>query len=165
MDADLRNSGLHEIFENVPQPGVGLSGFLAGNDDFAKSIVSLDSHPFDILPSGRKPPNPGELLAGTRLQSLLEQLGTRYDHVIIDSPPVLGLADALEIASVADGVVFVVEANSGKIRTIQQALSRLETSGARIFGAIVTKLDDRNQTYGYGYGYGYGHSYGEKDDS
>jgi len=165
IDADLRNSGLHEIFDNVPQPGVGLSGYLAGNDDFAKSIVALDSHPFDILPSGRKPPNPGELLAGNRLQLLLEQLSTRYDHVIIDSPPVLGLADALEIASVVDGVVFVVEANSGKIRTIQQALSRLETSGARIFGAIVTKLDDRNQTYGYGYGYGYGHSYGDKDDS
>jgi len=48
---------------------------------------------------------------------------------------------------------------------IQQALGRLETSGARIFGAIVTKLDERNMGYGYGYGYGYGHSYGEKDDS
>lgn len=165
MDADLRNSGLHEIFDNVPKPGTGLSGFLAGSDDYLQSIVSLESHPFDILPSGRKPPNPGELLAGPRMQSLLEKLRTTYDHIIIDSPPVLGLADALEIASVVDGVVFVVEANSGKIRTIQQALSRLETSGARIFGAIVTKLDDRNLSYGYGYGYGYGHSYGEKDDS
>jgi succinoglycan biosynthesis transport protein ExoP len=165
MDADLRNSGLHEIFDNVPKPGTGLSGFLAGSDDYLQSIVSLESHPFDILTSGRKPPNPGELLAGPRMQSLLEKLRTTYDHIIIDSPPVLGLADALEIASVVDGVVFVVEANSGKIRTIQQALSRLETSGARIFGAIVTKLDDRNLSYGYGYGYGYGHSYGEKDDS
>ena len=165
VDADLRNSGLHEIFDNVPKQGTGLSGFLAGSDDYQQSIVSLDSHPFDILPGGRKPPNPGELLAGPRMHSLLEKLGTTYDHIIIDSPPVLGLADALEIAAVVDGVVFVIEANSGKIRTIQQALGRLETSGARIFGAIVTKLDDRNLTYGYGYGYGYGHNYGEKDDS
>lgn len=165
VDADLRNSGLHEVFANVPQSGSGLSGFLAGSDDYQQSIVSLDSHPFDILPGGRKPPNPGELLAGPRMQSLLDKLSTTYDHIIIDSPPVLGLSDALEIAAVVDGVVFVIQANGGKIRTIQQALGRLETSGARIFGAIVTKLDDRNQTYGYGYGYGYGHSYGEKDDS
>jgi len=165
VDADLRNSDLHEIFANVPEPGSGLSGFLAGSDDYQQSIVSLDLHPFDILPGGRKPPNPGELLAGPRMQALLDKLSTTYDHIIIDSPPVLGLSDALEIAAVVDGVVFVIEANGGKIRAIQQALGRLETSGARIFGAIVTKLDDRNQTYGYGYGYGYGHNYGEKDDS
>jgi succinoglycan biosynthesis transport protein ExoP len=165
VDADLRNSGLHEIFANVPKRGVGLSGFLAGSDDYQDSIVSLESHPFDIFPSGRKPPNPGELLAGPRMETLLEKLSSSYDHIIVDSPPVLGLADALELASVADGVVFVIEANSGKVRTIQQALGRLETSGARIFGAIVTKLDERNLNYGYGYGYGYGHSYGEKDDS
>ena len=165
VDADLRNSGLHEVFANVPKVGGGLSGYLAGNEDYQQSIVSLESHPFDILPGGRKPPNPGELLAGPRMQALLDKLSTTYDHIIIDSPPVLGLSDALEIAAVVDGVVFVVEANGVKIRTIEQALGRLETSGARIFGAIVTKLDDRNQTYGYGYGYGYGHSYGEKDDS
>ncbi|WP_415177826.1 GumC family protein [Parasphingorhabdus sp.] len=165
MDADLRNSGLHEIFDNVPKQGAGLSGFLAGSDDYQQSIVNLESHPFDILPSGRKPPNPGELLAGPRMQSLLEKLGATYDHIIVDSPPVLGLADALEIAAVVDGVVFVIEANSGKVRTIQQALGRLESSGARIFGAVVTKLDDRNMSYGYGYGYGYGHSYGDNGDS
>lgn len=165
LDADLRNSGLHEIFANVPKKGVGLSGFLAGSDDFQESIVSLESHPFDIFPSGRKPPNPGELLAGQRMDILLEKLSAIYDHIIVDSPPVLGLADALELASAVDGVVFVIEANSGKVRTIQQALGRLETSGARIFGAVVTKLDERNINYGYGYGYGYGHSYGEKDDS
>jgi len=165
LDADLRNSGLHEIFDNVPKKGAGLSGFLAGSDDYQESIVSLESHPFDILTSGRKPPNPGELLAGPRMQTLLEKLCATYDHIIVDSPPVLGLADALELASVVDGVVFVIEANSGKVRTIQQALGRLETSGARIFGAVVTKLDDRNLSYGYGYGYGYGHSYGDNDDS
>ncbi|WP_164089005.1 polysaccharide biosynthesis tyrosine autokinase [Sphingorhabdus sp. YGSMI21] len=165
IDADLRNSGLHEVFNTVPNRGGGLSGFLAGSDDYQQSIVSLESHPFDILPGGRKPPNPAELLAGPRMQSLLEKLRATYDHILIDSPPVLGLADALEIAAVVDGVVFVIEANSGKIRTIQQALGRLETSGARIFGAVVTKLDDRNLSYGYGYGYGYGHSYGDNHDS
>tara|TARA_R110000824_G_scaffold104214_6_gene247367 strand:+ start:33590 stop:35734 length:2145 start_codon:yes stop_codon:yes gene_type:complete len=165
LDADLRNSGLHEIFDNVPKQGVGLSGFLAGNDDYQTSIVSLESHPFDILPSGRKPPNPGELLAGPRMKMLIDKLSNSYDHIIIDGPPVLGLADTLEIASVVDGVVFVIESNRGKVRIIQQALGRLETSGARIFGAVVTKLDERNLSYGYGYGYGYGHSYGEKDDS
>lgn len=165
LDADLRNSGLHEVLGKIPRQGIGLSGFLAGHDDYQESIVTLEGHPFDILPSGRKPPNPGELLAGLRMKTLLEKLSNAYDHIIVDGPPVLGLADALEISSAVDGIVFVIESNRGKVRAIQQALGRLETSGARIFGAIVTKLDERNMGYGYGYGYGYGHSYGEKDDS
>lgn len=165
IDADLRNSGLKEIVDGIPKQGVGLSGFLTGNDDFHQSIVKLPEHPFDIIQSGRRPPNPGELLAGPRMRSLIEQLNNSYDHIIVDGPPVLGLADAVEISSVVEGVVFVIESNRGRVRTIQQALSRLETSGARIFGAVVTRLDKRNAGYGYGYGYGYGHKYGEKDDS
>ena len=64
------------------------------------------------------------------------------------------------IAGAVDGVIMVIEANSGKLRMTAQALDRLEAGGGKIFGGVVTKLDNRNMPYGYGYGYGYGHSYG-----
>jgi Mrp family chromosome partitioning ATPase len=107
------------------------------------------------LPAGRKPPNAAELLTGERFAELLAALETRYDHVIVDGPPVIGLADAPLIASVVRGVVFVIEANSGKVRMVNQSLERLDQVGAKLFGGVVTKLDERNLSYGYGYGYGY----------
>ena len=106
------------------------------------------------------------MLAGNRFGELVQILAKRYNHVIVDGPPVLGLADPLEISKTVDGVVFVIQSNRTKMRSIQTSLWRLEGSGARMFGAIVTKLDWRNMSYGYGYGYGYrynnGYSYGKK---
>jgi succinoglycan biosynthesis transport protein ExoP len=117
---------------------------------------------FDILGSGKRPPNAAQLLATGRYGELIRQLGEAYDNVVIDGPPVLGLADAPLIASSADAVVMVMEANAGRLRAIAGALERLEASGATLAGALVTKLDERNSSYGYGYGYGYGHGYGDK---
>lgn len=160
LDADMRHSGLSKYLE--VSAGKGLSNVLRGEEDW-QTMVQIGA-PFDfaVLPSGRQPPNAAELLAGDRFGDFLRTLGESYDHIIVDAPPVLGLADAPLIASAVDGVVLVIEANRGKMRMVAQSLDRLELGGGKVFGAIVTKLDQRNQTYGYGYGYGYGYSYGEK---
>lgn len=162
VDADMRHSSLSKYIDVSNEKG--LSHFLRGEDDWQSLIKKAEPFDFDILPAGRQPPNAAELLDGERFKSLLSQLEKSYDHIIVDSPPILGLADVPLIARIVDGVVVVVEANRGKLRMVAQALERLERGGAKIFGAVVTKLDDRNLSYGYGYGYGYGYSYGEKGD-
>ena len=160
VDADMRHSGLSKYLD--VEGGKGLSHYLSGDEDWWTFVKAAKPFFFDVLPAGRQPPNAGELLISDRFSKFLESLDTLYDHVIVDGPPVLGLADAPLIASAVHGVVMVIEANGGKMRMTAQALDRLEHAGGKIFGAVVTKLDDRNQSYGYGSGYGYGFAYGEK---
>jgi succinoglycan biosynthesis transport protein ExoP len=160
LDADMRHSGLSKYIGKRSR--LGLSNFLAGDNDWRPMIGRFGNWGFDILGSGKRPPNAGQLLATGRYAELLRQLGEAYDHVVIDGPPVLGLADAPLIASSADAVVMVMEANAGRLRAIAGAIERLENAGARVAGALVTKLDERNASYGYGYGYGYGLGYGER---
>ena len=154
----MRNSGISKYL--TPASREGLSEVLRGDDDWQRFVSPAAPFAFDVLSSGRHPPNAGELLVGDRFPRLLEQLSEIYDHIVIDTPPVLGLADSPMIAGAVDGVIMVIEANSGKLRMTAQALDRLEAGGGKIFGGVVTKLDNRNMPYGYGYGYGYGHSYG-----
>ncbi|MBB6424395.1 GumC family protein [Sphingopyxis sp. JAI128] len=158
VDADVRNPSLNRYLEIPNQRG--LSHYLSGDDDLNGMIAELPKYGFSIITAGKMPPNAAELLGSDRLGGLISTLLNRYDHVLVDSPPLLGLADAPLIARRVEGVLFTIEANSTKNRVIATALNRLRMSGAKLFGAIVTKVGLRNQVYGYGYGYGYGYSYG-----
>lgn len=160
IDGDLRNSGMSKYITSDANQGV--SQFLQGNDDWKSMIVNSDPlQGFDVLGSGRKLFSVAELLANGRFQQLLDVVEAEYDHVVVDGPPVIGLADAPLIASSLHGVLIVIEANQGKWRFVEAAIERLEQAHAKILGAVVTKLDDRNSSYGYGKGYGYGYGYGE----
>ena len=164
VDGDMRNSSLAEYlgFERHE----GLSSYLAGEGELDKLLVRPDRYAFTLMPAGRIPPNAAELLDSARFDQLIVDLLARFDQVIVDAPPLLGLADTPLIARKVEGTLFVIEANRGKLRIIRTALRRLQMAGAKVFGAIVTKLDDRNQSYGYGYGYGHGYGYGVgKDDA
>ena len=154
IDADMRNPSLHKIvgMENT----AGLSTYLSGNDNTAQFLVPTKQSGLDLMPAGPIPPIPSELLASDRLGSLVALLGERYDHVVIDGPPVLGIADVPILAGNVEGVIFTLEANRTKLRAVQNVLSRL--GHAHVYGAIITKVDQRNSAFGYGYGYGY--SYG-----
>lgn len=158
VDADIRNPSQNRYLD-IPNSR-GLSHYLAGDDDVNGMISELSKFGFSIITAGKVPPNAAELLGSQRLDQLIRTLLQRYDHVLVDSPPLLGLADAPLIARRVEGVLFTIEANSTKSRAIATALMRLRMSGAKLFGAIVTKVGARNQLYGYGYGYGYGYSYG-----
>ena len=109
-------------------------------------------------------PNAAELFSSDRFDRLIQSQLQQFDHVIIDAPPVLGLADAPLLARKVEGVIFTVQANGTTIRAIRIALTRMRMSGARLFGAIVTKIGRKNELYGYGYGDGYGYGYGASSD-
>ncbi|MGX7951265.1 GumC family protein [Tsuneonella sp. HG249] len=163
VDCDLRNPSQHENFGAQKEPG--LSNLLSGGDfsNIDTYIRSTDRENLSFMSAGPVAPNPGTLLMGEGLGRLVRQAGERFDLVIVDGPPMLGLADAPLMAKAVEGVLYTIEANGIRTRAIETGLNRLRFSGATVFGALVTKLTAANSAYGYGYGYGYGYSYGEKN--
>lgn len=142
----------------------GLSNLLAGACAFNAAVQATDDERLEVILAGPLPPNPAELLSGSKLVSLLTVGSERYDHVIIDGPPVLGLADAPILANAIDGTLLVVNSAKTKISAAQIALKRLLVARARIVGCLLTKYDARTAGYGYGYGYRYEsyYAYGNK---
>jgi capsular exopolysaccharide synthesis family protein len=158
IDADMRNPSIHRAL-NLPNRR-GLSDVLSNNAEFRDVIQPTDTRGFAVMTAGKTPPNPAELLAGEGLQATIEAAMDLFDHVIFDSPPVLGLADAPLIARAAEGTVFVIEAARTRSSQARHALDRLTAVRAHILGAVLTKLDSRSS--GYGEGYGYSYKYGKK---
>ena len=161
IDGDMRSPSLHANLG--VDNDVGLSAVLSGLVTADHAIRHVEGFFFDILTAGKSPPNAAELLRGHRFNDLLLELRERYDCVVIDSPPVMGLADAPIIASMVESTVFVMEARGVKARLALIAIDRLRQARARISGAVMTKLSNRRSGYGYGYDYGYGYG-GKADD-
>jgi succinoglycan biosynthesis transport protein ExoP len=157
VDADLRAPSLARIagVEN----DFGLAQLLAGSDDYDAFIVTSPTLGVQILPSGPQPPNAAELLSNVRAEEVFRELVKRFDYVIVDAPPVLGLADVPILAQLSERVLFVVQAAGVPVRGLQNALRRLQSAEARIIGGVLTRVDGATESYGYGYGYGYGYSY------
>ncbi|WP_305097519.1 GumC family protein [Croceibacterium aestuarii] len=153
IDADMRSPSVHSRLGIANERG--LADYLAGDDDLS-SVVKLARPNISALTSGPIPPNAGDLLAGPRFAALLKLAMAQYDHVIVDSPPVLGLADAPLISRAVEGVVFVVEANGSRFNKVRVALDRLRDAHAHIFGGLLTRFQMNRVIYSYDYGYGYG---------
>jgi capsular exopolysaccharide synthesis family protein len=158
VDADLRSPSVHSAFGVANEAGV--SNFLAGSDNLDASIHATSHEGLSVMPAGPPPPNAADLLTGERLRVLVERLQERFDHVIVDSPPVIGLADAPLVASAVEAVIFVVEARSTQAGVVRNALSRLATAHANVLGTVLTKFEAKRAHLGYGYGYGYEYGYG-----
>lgn len=147
IDGDMRSPSVAELL-SLPS-GSGLSDVLAGDDDW-RAMVRPGPDGMGVMTSGPKPLNAAELLTNDRLILLLAEAGEDFDTVVIDSPPVLGLADAPLIASRVEAVAFVVEADRVRVRAAQTALQRLRDADAHVVGVVLTKFDG---DVGYGYGY------------
>lgn len=156
VDGDMRSPSVHHL--GGVDHDRGLSNFLAGEDDIASLTFDMKELGFTAMSAGPIPPNAAELLTSNRLGILIDRLLQTYDHVVIDSPPVMGLADAPLIASRVEGVIYAVESHGIRSSQVKTALARLESANARIFGGVLTKFEARKSFYGYGYDYGY--SYG-----
>lgn len=158
IDADLRRPNVHRLF-NV-QNQMGASNILAGSSSIDDCVRRNAAANIDIITAGPIPPDATELLAGGQFKMLVRDLCERYDHVVIDSAPLLGLADAPLVASNVEGVVYVVEAAKTSVRNIQNAVGRLRQSGTPLIGVILSRFDATQAGYGYDYKYAYEYSYG-----
>lgn len=155
IDGDMRSPSVHHL--GGVDHARGLSNFLTGEDQIETLIFDMADLGFTAMSAGPIPPNAAELLTGNRLSTLIERLLESYDHVVIDSPPVMGLADAPLIASRVEGVVYAVESHGIRSTLVKTALGRLVSANARVFGGVLTKFEARRAHYGYGYEYGYGY--------
>jgi polysaccharide biosynthesis transport protein len=160
LDADMRSPTVHGVLD-IPNEK-GLSNYLTGEDNWRSLIRQTAQHNLMAITSGPIPPSAAELLSGDRLNELVQQLLGEHDHVLVDSPPVLGLTDAPIIGRAVEGSVLVVEAGGPAVRAIRTSIERLNMVGGHIFGVVLTKVQHRADGYGYGYGYGYGFEYGKK---
>ncbi len=155
IDADLRKPSLHR-YTGLDQ-NVGLTNFLAGGTMPPEALQRTDMAGLTIMTSGPLPPNPAELLAGAKMMSLLNIASEKYDLVVIDGPPVAGLADAPLLSSMISGTLLVIDAKGTRRGVAKAALKRLAFARAQIVGAVINKLDLATNGYSYGYGYGYGY--------
>jgi polysaccharide biosynthesis transport protein len=160
IDGDLRAPSVHQLLGLSNERG--LSNYLAGDDDISKLIHRAEGPGVAVMTSGPQPPSAAELLSSARLEILLRELLARFDHVILDSPPVMGLSDAPLLSSMAEGTVFVVESHNTRIGQARLAIARLRAAQAHIVGSVLTKFQVKRSVYGYGYEYGYSYGRGSE---
>ena len=159
VDLDIRRRGLSKLLRGYTT-SAGTTDYLTGLDA-TPVAMPIEEFGFDFLGCRATEVSPVMLLASSKLKALIEQLQEKYDRVIIDGPPVIGLADAPQISSHADAIVFILQANKASNRVILRAITRLRAADANIIGGVLTQVDNRNNMYGYNYQASY--SYGEAD--
>ncbi|MFQ5766567.1 MAG: GumC family protein [Acidobacteriota bacterium] len=158
LDADLRKPGLHKALGMSRKEG--LSSFLAGNAAWKELVVPTRIPSLSLLSAGPISPNPAELLASQILAGLLAELreGKSFDHVVVDTPPLLAVADALIVSGFMDGVLIVVQAGVTPRQTVNAGIEKLRAAKVRVLGAVLNNLDlSQHGYYAYRYGYRYGH--------
>lgn len=158
VDADLRSPSVHGMVGGSNE--VGFSNYLAGDNDWSHIIQDTGFKNLSMIAAGPVPPSAAELLSGDRLGQFVREGLEQFDHIVIDTPPILGMSDAPLIAKAVEGVVYVVQTGGAAVRGIRACLNRLRQVNGHVFGIILTKVGGGTKGYGYGYGYGYGHGYG-----
>ena len=158
IDCDLRKASLHKKLRVGND--IGLTNYLAGDSQPVNITLGCSIPRLFLIPSGPLPPNPAELLGSAKMVALLNLAAEKFDQVIIDGPPVLGLADAPLLGSLAEATILVAECGVTSRQFAQGAVKRLHSTRTRLVGGVLTKVDTRNRSYGY---HGYYYQYGDSD--
>ena len=153
IDADLRKASQHKTLGLANEQG--LTNLLAGEAQAVDVTVATRVPHLYVMPSGPLPPNPAELLASAKMASLLTLAAEKFDLVIIDGPPVLGLADAPLLGNLAEATVLVVEYGATRRGFATDAIKRLRVARTRLLGAVLTKAEANARGYGYYQNYYY----------
>ena len=145
IDGDLRRPRVHDVFKVKQEPG--LSNLIVG-DAKAADVIQPSSTGVTVLPAGRIPPNPAELLGSKRFRELIMRLGEHFDWIVVDSPPVMAVTDAAVIGHLASGVLFVTSADKTNRHTARLAIEQLMAGRSRVLGAVLNRVElDRNPYY------------------
>jgi succinoglycan biosynthesis transport protein ExoP len=148
IDADLRKPKLHKKL-GLDGEHNGLAEVLAGLKNIDDVVINDLIPNVTVMLSGTIPPNPSELLGSQSMEKMLNELAEKYDHVIVDSPPVLPVTDAVVLSRYVDGVAIVVRAGVTPKRVVQDATAKLSYVGAKILGCILNDVDTKKGEYKY----------------
>lgn len=138
-DGDMRRPAIHRAFQ-VPNER-GLSSLLTSLDPLESAVIRSPEPNLSLLPSGPLPPSPTELTSSNRFRALIDEMADKFDVVVIDSPPILGLADAPAMSAMVDGVILVVESERNRRGGLRAAVRRLRAMRPNLLGAVLTKFD------------------------
>ncbi len=157
IDGDLRKPGVASVLGLANAKG--LSSILTGAHGLEEALQQLDALPsLWVLPGGPRPPNPADLLSSVSMKKVLAEVRGRFDHVVVDSPPVLLVTDATILTPLVDGIMLVVESGVTVRGAIQRTHKILENAGGKVLGVVLNKLDARRNGY---YGNYYPSAYGK----
>ena len=172
IDADMRRSSVHKKLKI--ENNAGLSGVLAGFNRWEEVVTNIGDS-LDVITAGQVPPNPSELLGSARFEKLVEEVDQKYSYVIIDTPPIDVVSDALVIAPHTAGLVLVVKDQVTSTDAIKRTIEAAKFANINILGAVMNGANPKSgRRYGYRkygkygyrkygkYGYGYGYGYGSK---
>jgi succinoglycan biosynthesis transport protein ExoP len=164
IDADMRRPSIAKVLGlNNTHPG--LSMLVLGMVKPENCVYKIEGTTLEVLTAGSIPPNPLELLISEKFRELLVELGETYDTIIIDSPPVQLVSDAVVLASMATGVVFVLKADATPFQLARRAINTLQRGGASMFGIVLNQADFKSEGYYGSYGkYNYHGYYGDDAD-
>ena len=152
VDADLRRPTLHQHFGLQKTPG--LSDLLVGKSTASQAIQTTRINGLQLLACGYQPPNPAELLGSPMMKQVVEALRSHYEWILIDSPPLLAMADTAVLASVVEGVVLVLAADSTPKPLVGRALDQIQSVGGRVVGVILNRVNLERNSYYYSQYYG-----------
>jgi capsular exopolysaccharide synthesis family protein len=153
IDCDLRRPRLHRVFGRSGDGGI--TNVLVSEASLDEVIKPTAVDGLWSIPAGPIPPNPADMLHSDRFKRMLNELGERFDRVVIDSPPVAAVTDAAILSTVVDGVLFVIRAFSTNKELAQRGLRALQDVDARIAGVVLNAVNPRKDEYSYYYRYHY----------
>ncbi|MFX6505281.1 polysaccharide biosynthesis tyrosine autokinase [Acinetobacter baumannii] len=161
IDADMRRGYMHKYFDVDVKPG--LSELLSGQADLQKVLHKTQITNLDVITRGKSPTNPSEILSSNQFKELLEQLQSQYDHIIIDTPPVLAVTDGIIISQYTGVNLIVARYAKSQMKELELTVNRFEQAGVKVNGFILNDIQRASAGYGYGYNYAYAYK-AQKED-
>lgn len=173
VDADLRRPKIHQYLGEKNKEG--LADYLAGFAGLKDIIRTREDLHLDYISSGHIPPNPAELLSSSKMEEMLSELSESYDYILIDTPPVTVVADALVLAKLVSGVLVIAKQKQTPHDALKKTMASLEFAEAKVLGFLINETVQEKRyyskkyykygyKYGYRYGYGYGYGYGQEEE-
>ncbi|MGB9867878.1 MAG: CpsD/CapB family tyrosine-protein kinase [Bacillota bacterium] len=153
VDADLRKPIQHKLFQVPSSPG--LTNVLVDGLPVEQASVDLPIQGLSLLPSGPIPPNPSELLGSAPMEKLLKECMARYDYVLLDTPPVISVADTMVISSKVDGIILVIRAGVTRTDIVRDTKEMIEQAQGKIVGVVLNGVRYSGDEYRYYYYYGH----------
>lgn len=157
IDADMRRGYLHKYFNHDNLPG--LAEYLNTQQTLDSIIKPTEIPHLDVITRGKSPVNPSELLSSTKFATMFEQLSPMYDHIIIDTPPVLAVTDGIIISQYAGVNLVIARYAKSQMKELELTVNRFEQVGVKVNGFILNDIQRGSGGYGYGYGYNYAYGY------